>query len=424
LAKEAKASIVGVGLTRFGNVLETPEIKGLSPYELACLAAFEALEDAGMEPKDIDVFFIGSMLSHTSNLYCHYSQMCDWLGLELKPGIHFETACSTTNTGMGLAWMTVNSGRYKHVLVVGVEVLNSVQEQHPGIRKAVDPLDLWFWTDFGVDQAYAYTHAYDIASAYGAFPALAYAKKYGLSIDKLEEVLFRIAKIVRLHASMNPKAYVQKTLEDEGRELGYKDVWEFWRSKYNPYLAWPVRLRNALNVADGASAYVIVPADEARKYTDTPIDILGFHWSVKNFPWYYAGDATIWASDAIAFKEAYRTAGIEPKDVNYLHVHDCMQSYWLTLGELSGYLPRGEAWKYVLEERVAYNGDKPMTTSGGRHGMGHAFAASPGAEVYEAVKQMRGECGRRQIRPEPEIVVLHNHGYGMHSAVTVLRRRS
>lgn len=418
---EAKSSIIGVGCTQFGNVLETPEIKGLSPYELAVMAAFEALDDAGLEPKDIDAFFIGSMQTHTSGLYSWYSQLCDWLGMELKPGIHFETACSTTNTGLGLATMAVKSGTFKKVLVLACEVLNSQPLEHPGKRKPVDPMDLWFTTDFGVDQAYSYTHAYDIATAYGAIPALAYAKKHGLTIEKLEEALFHVASIVRLHASMNPKAFVKKTLEEEARELGYKDVLEFWRSKHNPYLAWPIRVKNALNPVDGASAFIVTSPEDAKSYTDTPIDVLGFYWSVKNYPWY--GDPTAWYSDNIAFQKAYQIAGIEPKDIDYLHVHDCMQTYWLTLSELAGYVPKGEAWKAAIEGRFAYNGDKPMTTSGGRHGKGHAFGASPGAEIYEAVKQMRGDVGRRQIVPEPEIAVVHNHGYGMHTAVTVLKRR-
>ncbi|MEM3389768.1 MAG: thiolase family protein [Thermoproteota archaeon] len=418
---EAKASIVGVGCTHFGSVLETPEIKGLSPYELAVKAAFEALDDAGLEPKDIDAFFIGSMQTHTSGLYSWYSQLCDWLGMELKPGIHFETACSTTNTGLGLAAMAVKSGTFNRVLVLACEVLSSEPLEHPGKRRPVDPLDLWFTTDFGVDQAYSYTHAYDIATAYGAIPAIAYAKKYGLTIEKLEEALFSIASTVRLHSSMNPKAFIKKTLEEEARELGFRDAHEFWVSKYNPYLAWPIRVKNALNPVDGASAYIVTTPEEAKCFTDTPIDVLGFYWSVKNYPWY--GDPTAWYSDNIAFQKAYQISGIEPKDIDYLHVHDCMQTYWLLLSELSGYVPKGEAWKAAIEGRFRFDGDRPMTTSGGRHGKGHAFGASAGAEIYEAVKQMRGEVGRRQIVPEPEIAVIHNHGYGMHSAVTVLKRR-
>ena len=116
-------------------------------------------------------------------------------------------------------------------------------------------------------------------------------------------------------------------------------------------------------------------------------------------------------------------SGISPKNLDLLYVHDCMQIYQLILSETAGYFKKGEAWKAFMEGRTLRNGDKPMNTSGGRHGKGHAFAASPGAETYEIVKQMRGEAGRRQCKKEINIAAQHNHGYGMHSAVTVLKRR-
>jgi acetyl-CoA C-acetyltransferase len=393
----------------------------MCPEELAASAAFEAMADAGMEPRDIDAFFIGGMQSHTGHIYCHYSRMSDWLGVQLKPGIHFETACSTTNTGMGLAAMAVASGRFDTVLVVGVETLLSQPKANPAVREAVDLGMLWFWTDFGVDQLYAYPHGYDILTAYGAIPALAYAKKYGLSMEQLEEVLYHIAFAVRRHAARNPKAIVQEELGDLAEKHDFTDAKEYWKSRHNPYAAWPLRILNILNPADGSSAYVICSADQAKEHTDAPIDIIGFDWSVSNAPWYE--NPLMWPLDKKAFEGAYEMAGIKPEDIDLLHVHDCMQTYHLVLSELSGYLGEGEAWKAILDGRTMFDGDKPLNTSGGRHGMGHAFGASAGSEVYEAVKQMRGEAGERQIKPEPEISVIHNHGYGFHTAVTVLKRR-
>jgi acetyl-CoA C-acetyltransferase len=92
------------------------------------------------------------------------------------------------------------------------------------------------------------------------------------------------------------------------------------------------------------------------------------------------------------------------------------------VAELSGYLPKGEGLKYAQEGRLRYDGDRPMTTHGGRHAFGHAWAASAGADTYEAVKQMRGLSGGKQIKPSPEISVLHTHGYAMNSTVLVLKR--
>jgi len=422
MVSKAKASIVGVGCTKFGNVMKTPGIKDKTFHELIAEAAFEAMDDANMSGKDIDAFYLGSMLSHTSHAYSHHTQMCDWLGMQLKPSLHFATACSTLNTGLGMAAMSVASGKFKTVLVVGAETLSSYPDDNPVKRKAVDPQDLWYWTDFGVDQIYAYHHCYDIATAYGAIPTLSYAKKYGLNLDKMDEVMYNIYKAVSKHASLDPKAFVKDDIKQIAKKKKFKDPFDYWRSKNNPYFAYPTRLLSALNTVDGASAYIVTRAENAKKYNKKPVDIIGFHWSASNYPW-YGKDATEWAIDKTAFSGAYKMAGVKGKDLDYLSVHDCMQIYQLITSETAGYFKKGESWKAMMEGRTMFNGDKPMNTSGGRHGKGHAFAASPGAETYELVKQMRGQAGRKQIKKPIKLAAQHNHGYGMHAAVTVFKGR-
>jgi len=416
------ASLVGVGCTKFGNVMSTPELKGKTFHELAAEAAFEAMDDADMSGKDIDAFFVGSMLTHGSHVYSPHTQLCDWLGMQNKPALHFATACSTTNTGLGLASMAVASGRLKSVLVVAAENLSSHPDDNPIKRKAIDPADLWYWTDFGVDQIYAYHHCYDIATAYGAIPTMGYAKKYGLSADRMDEAMYNVHKAVRTHSSLNPKAFITDSLEQAARKKGFKDTFSYWNSSNNPFFAYPTRLLSALNTVDGASAYIVTRAEDAKKHHDQPVDIIGFDWAASNYPW-YDKNPTNWPIDTKTFEGAYRMAGVSGKDLDYLSVHDCMQIYQLIISETAGYFRKGESHKAFAEGRTLFNGDKPMNTSGGRHGKGHAFGASPGAETYEIVKQMRGEAGKRQVKHEVNIAAQHNHGYGMHAAVTVFQRR-
>ncbi len=422
LAKKPMASVVGVGCTKFGNVMKTPELKGKTFHEMITEAAFEAMNDAGMGGKDIDAFYVGSMLSHGSHMYSHHTQLCDWLGMQNKPALHFATACSTMNTGLGMAAMSVASGKYDSVLVVGAETLSSYPDDNPVKRKAIDPADLWYWTDFGVDQVYAYHHCYDIATAYGAIPTMGYAKKHGLSPEKMDEAMYHVHKAVRKHSSLNPKSFVTESLEKAAKGKGFKDTYEYWKSKNNPFFAYPTRLLSALNTVDGAAAYIVTKREDAKKHCEQPVDILGFHWAASNYPW-YDKDPTNWSIDKEAFKGAYKMAGVSGKDLDYLYVHDCMQIYQLIISETAGYFGKGEAWKAANEGRILYSGDKPLNTSGGRHGKGHAFGASPGSETYEIVKQMRGEAGKRQIKKDVELAAQHNHGYGMHAAVTVLKKR-
>lgn len=421
MVAKPRSSIVGVGCTKFGNVMKTPELKGKTFHEIIAEAAFEAMDDANMTGKDIDAFYVGSMLSHGSHMYSHHTQLCDWLGMQHKPAFHFATACSTMNTGLGLATMSVLSGKFDSVLVVGAETLGSYPDDNPIKRKAIDPADLWYWTDFGVDQIYAYHHCYDIASAYGAIPTMGYAKKHGLDPDKMDEAMYHVHKAVRRHSSLNPKAFVTSSLEGAAKKKGFKDTYEFWKSKNNPYFAYPTRLWSALNTVDGAAAYIVTRVKDAKKHNKQPVNILGFDWSSSNYPW-YGKDPTDWQIDKRTFANAYKMAGVNGKKLDYLYVHDCMQIYQLILSEIAGYFEKGKSWKAFMEDQTMFDADKPMNTSGGRHGKGHAFGASPGSETYEIVKQMRGEAGKRQCKKPIKLAAQHNHGYGMHSAVTIMQR--
>ena len=417
-----KASIIGVGCTKFGSVLETPEIKDLTFHELAAMAAKEAMDDAGITESEVDGFIFGNMVSHISHLYSHNTQLCDWLGLELKPSINIATACSTTNTALGTAAMMVASRKMDCVLAMATEILSSEAQDDQLTRKPLDLTTLWYWTDFGVDQLYAYHHSYDIATAYGGLPILGYMKKYKIPLNKMDEAMRELHRTLRLHGSLNPKAFVTQSLEAEAKDAGMS-VEEFWTSKKNPFLSWPCRVKSALNTVDGASAMIVCNAKVAEKLSKkAPIDISGFHWSTSNYPW-FNDDFTEYPMDVEAFKWAYKMAGINGSKLDYLSVHDCMQIHDITICENAGYVPKGTAWEAAVKGKFRFDGEKPMQTSGGKHCKGHAFTASAGADIYEAVKQMRKEADKRQIKPPPEWSAVHNHGYGMHTAVTVMHRR-
>jgi acetyl-CoA C-acetyltransferase len=419
---KAKASIIGVGMTKFGSVLETPEIKDKTFQELAAEATFEALDDAGIEPKDIDAFFVGHYMVHTSHVYSAF-RIADWIGMEFKPTFHFATGCSTTNTGAGIAFMSIASGVFDTVLVVGCEILSSEPTANPSVRKAVDSDTFYNWLEYGNDQEYFYSHCYDISSLYDAFPIIGYAKKYKVPIDDIEDALLGIAVCARRAGARNPKAYFQKELEEIARERGFSSVEDFWRSKYNPYVTFPVRLYNIVSNADGASAYVVTRADKAEKYNELPIDILGFGWSCDSMPWIYE-DPTYWPSDIIAAKQAFKMARVKPEEVEYLAVGDCSPSEYFIVPEEVGYFKKGECWKAYRDRQISFDGDKPINTNGGHLSTGNPAAATPGADLYEIVKQMRGQAEGRQIKPEPRIALWHSCGIGNQTAFTILRRRT
>lgn len=415
-----RVAIAGVGCSRFGDLLRTPELKGLTIQELTAHAVREALDDAGLTGQDVDAVFAGNAMVHSSQVPATYSQLSKWTGTQFKAGVHFEAQCSTTNVGAIMAAMAIAAGVYDTVLVYGLETTRTkVKGYSPYEREPISHQQTWLWTDMAVNQAYAVPQGYDIFSTYNGLVAQGYCRKYGISIEDFDRGMYELCRARRLHGSMNPKANTQETLEDRAKRKGYTDPYEYWQSDDNPFVAWPSRLLSLVTTADGASAMVLTRADLAKGAKSQPIEIKGFGVSYSDLPW-YGEDPTFWESDKRAVDAAFDMAGIKAADIDYLHTHDCSHISSICTAETIGYLEPGRGLHAAREGRLRFDGDRPMSTHGGRHAFGHAWGASAGSDTYEAVLQMRGQAGARQIPKVPEISVIHTHGYAMIGAVLVL----
>lgn len=415
-----RVSIVGVGCSPFGDVLETPELKGMTERELASWAALEAMEDAGVEAKDIDAFYIGHCMDEQIGGSINTAPVIsDWIGMRNKPGLHHEAACATGGMGLWLACQAVASGMYRTVLSVGVEILRSkpIARRPPHMRQ---PLSLDERNSITITNDRAYG---DRTLGIGGDPNLMlYAKKYGVSLSQLEDASIAAAINARYNAVRNPLATLTKThLVDEATEHGYSDVGAYMRSSFNPKRGMLVRQSDFYMHADGASAVIVCPSELARAFTDSPIDVTGLGVAASSM---YHSQGLDRESDTAAFTSAFDMAGLDAsKDVHYMYSHDAQLCNQFLAAETAGYLPRGEGWQAVIEGRTALAGDKPTNTSGGRTAMGHAYAASVGAEIVEAVRQMRGKCGARQIKPTPVVSLVHGLGGGHTSFAGVLQTR-
>lgn len=413
--------IAGVGCSRFGDMLETPELRGLSMQEITAGAVREALDDAGLSGQDLDAVYVGNAMVHSSQLPGTYSQLSKWIGAEMKAGMHFEAQCSTTNVGAALAAMSIASGAYDTVLVIGFETTRTrMKGFSPFQREPLQHKETWLWTDMAVNQAYGVPQGYDIFSTYNGLLALGYCRKYGISIEDFDKGMFELCRTRRLHGSLTPKANIQQSLEDKAADLGYSDPYEMWQSgEHNPFVAWPSRLMSLVSTADGASAMVLTRADVARSTKSQPVLLKGFGISYRDLPW-YGEDPTMWDFDKRSAELALDMAGINASDINYLHTHDCSHISGICTAELIGYLPPGKGLVAAREGELRFDGKRPMSTHGGRHAFGHAWAASAGSDTYEAVLQMRGQAGGRQMPQRPEISVIHTHGYAMIGTTIVL----
>lgn len=171
--------ITGVGCSRFGDLLSTPELKGTSIQELTARAVKEALDDAGISGQDVDAVFAGNAMVHSSQVPGTYSQLSKWTGTQFKTGVHCEAQCSTTNVGAAMAAMAIASGAYDTVLVYGFETTRTkVKDFSPYEREPISHQQTWLWTDMAVNQAYSVPQGYDIFSVYNGLVALGYCRKH------------------------------------------------------------------------------------------------------------------------------------------------------------------------------------------------------------------------------------------------------
>ena len=384
-----KVAIVGMGCTKFG------ERWGEGPEDLLVEAAQEAFEDAGVEAKDIDAAWLGTMLSGWSG-----QPLAKALKFDYIPITRVENFCATGTDAFRNACFAVASGAYEMVMVAGVEKLKDT-----GFTGLASPLIL---PNTNVESPAP-------PPAQFALAATAYFNRYGLSFDEGREVLAKIAVKNHHNGSLNPKAHFQREISLE-------------QALRAPMIAWPLGLFDCCGVSDGAAVAIITRPEIARTIRNDYVLVKGLGLAVGADQGTLRRDAefTHFPENVHAAKEAYDQAGISDprKEISVAEVHDCFTITELILYEDLGFSPRGRAADDVQAGAFTLEGDLPVNTDGGLKCFGHPIGASGVRMMYEIYKQLQGQAGPRQVR-DAEIGLTHNlGGYpgSFTGAVTVLGR--
>ena len=414
-------SIVGIGATPFFNGVENPAYKGITNGELFGHAALAAMKDAGVEPRDVQYFFHGSANPHVlNNCITPNLQVADWFGMRGKGSLSHSEGCCTGYIGLEEAVMAVASGMYDIVL-------SGCSEQGTGMPDGNTPAFMRVPLTTEVlfpDLDSIFDRAY--GRYLGGGPGMNhddwinyYATENGLTEEQVDDILSHQAYHFRRAAALCPRAIRRTPFEELAKEAGYDDVWEYMKSPYNPKMTQYLRTASDSCVADGAAAVIVVPTEMAHKFNAKPVEVLGIGASVL--------DAIVphleKKATAEAARQVYEVTGLTADDMDLLFVNDFIGSSAFLAAEEIGYLPKGEGWKYVLEGRIAYDGDKPMNTNGGRTSYGHAFGASGMADIFEAVTQMRGDAGERQIKKLPKRTFLRGFGGAQNVRAIILESK-
>ncbi len=415
-------SIIGVGCTPFMYTVDNPETEGLTEGEMFGYAALQAMEDAGVSPQDVDFYFHGQASPlNASNYLTPNIQIANWFGMKGKGSIHHSEACCTGYLALEQAVNAVASGKYNCVLSGCVEFGDSVAvEGHPYKREKMTMEKFLQTTAWLYDRNYTRSLIagqeliYDDAAEW-------YKRTRELADQEMDDTLNWMCINNRRNASVNPLAIERKTYEQLAAENGFENVMDYMRSPYNPKMGDFLRISGIELKCDGAAAVIVCATEMADRYmlnkSHKPIEVLGI------------GSAACEASTPHfevqatqeAVRQAYEVTGVQPEELDLFFANDFIITSHLVSAEIAGYLPYGEGWKYICEGRTAYDGDKPINTNGGRTSFGHAHAASGLADLYEAVKQMRGECGERQVKKQPRTTMLRGYGGAQNVSAAIIR---
>src|SRR5262245_57962974 len=290
-----RVAIVGMGCTAFG------EHWNRGPEDLLIDAAGEAYRSAGVDPAQVDAYWLGTMASGVSGL-----MLSEALKIPYKPVTRLENMCATGSEAIRNAAYAVASGAYDLVRAIGVEKLKD--SGYSGLVGSNPPNDG--------------TNSSMTAPATFSLLAPAYAKKYGVDEDQLKQVLARIAFKNHKNGAKNPKAQFKK-------EVPMETILK------SPPVAGMLGIFDCSGVSDGSAAAILCRAEDAHKYTDKPIFIKALSFAAGPAEGFFSQDYdfTSFPEVVASSKEAYKQAGIEnPREqVSMAEVHDCFTPTELVL---------------------------------------------------------------------------------------------
>lgn len=373
-----RVAIIGMGCTKFGELWD----KGVE--DLIVEAAYEAFEDAGIEPKDVEAAWISTVFSGLSAI------TLSPLGLQYIPITRVENMCASGSEALRAACYAVAAGVCDIALAVGVEKLKDT-----GVTGVKGPSVVGDNQDgsLGIGAGYS-------APASFAYLAVRYFANYGISVEEGRQLLAKIAVKNHHNGSLNPKAHFQNriTVEDALKA---------------PIVAWPLGLYDCCGVSDGAAAAIVVPANKAKEFRKDPIYIKAavICTGARQGTMRQDYDFAHIEENVIASRRAYLEAGIKNprKEISVAEVHDCFTIHELILYEDLGFSPRGKAKEDIEAGTFTLNGELPVNTDGGLKCFGHPLGASGLRMMYEVYKQLQEKAGPRQVR-NPRLGMTHNLG--------------
>ena len=375
-------AIVGAADTEVGIV------PGKSPTELCVEAALLALEDAGLDKSQVDGLITCNSMAEP--IMYHAEAMAEYMQI-------FPPMCLTVNTGGGTTFSAVAhaanaiaNGMANTILITMADSLRSSMTREQAMLTQSSTGHPQF------EQIYGPT-----VPAYYALIATAHMAEFGTT----EEHFAEVAVSGRLHAANNPTAQMQDPISVE-------DVVS------SRLIADPLHLLDCSLVSDGGSAIVVTSAERAKDFPHKPVYLLGAGEGHSHE--HISQAASLTTSAAVkSGQAAFAQAGLTQTDIDFAQVYDCFTPTVLIQLEDLGFCEKGEGGEFVSSGATRPGGALPVNTHGGM--LSHCHPGNPGAmfALTEAVWQLRGDAGARQV-PDARNALVHAQGGIMSSHATLI----
>lgn len=377
-----RIAIVGVGESEIGRV---PHMSGLG---LNAQAAKRALDDAGLQVSDIDGVL--TAYSFTEPYFMLGSVICEYLGL--KPRFNASLVAGGASPAVMLkhAAEAIASGQAETILVCAGENRATGQTRDAAVASLMAVGHPYFEQPYGTS-----------IPGFYAMIAQRHMHVYGTTREQMAAV----AVNTREHALLHPNAHMKKPLTTE-EVLSAKPI------------ADPLGMLDCCLISDAGGAFIVTSAERAADLKCKPVYLQGIGE-------YHTHEHLLCAPSLTEFgatesgRIAYEMAGLEPRDIDVAELYDCFTIVPIIELEELGFCKPGEGGAFFADGRARLGGTLPVNTHGGMLSHAHAGAAGGLFGIVEAVRQLRGGLGARQVEGA-EVALVHNEGGILSSHCTVI----
>ncbi|PZW38898.1 acetyl-CoA acetyltransferase [Humitalea rosea] len=372
-------AIVGVGASAQGKV------PGSSAISLSVEAFKRALDDSGLRKEEIDgLLTLPGQTSAEGAL--NYLRLGETLGIDPRFTGTMNMGGATPGVMLQHAVLAVNAGMAKNVAFVFGDAAATGGGKYDRAQGWGDSSSIW---------------GYMSAAANSAITAARHMAVYGTTSRQLGE----IAVACRYHASLNPDAVMRTPITVEDHQA-------------SRWVVEPLHLLDCCLVSDGGVCVIVSSAERARDLKQKPVLIsgMGQAYTTQNLgreDWWYA------PHQRTSVLDAYAMAGVGPRDIDVVQLYDNFTISVMLWLEHAGFCKPGEAGPFCEGGRIQLGGELPVNTAGGNLSESYMEGC---LHIVEAVRQLRGQCGPRQVR-DAEVSLVTGRGQALNCANALVLRK-